>query len=115
MDAARAIVVVPGTTSGLEWEIATITSAGHLDKTVFVLPPVASEVGEARWRSVSEALGADGEAVDDLDVGSVLTVQVAGEGAVVTVGRHRDEADYRAAVDAAMATMRRVPAGAGAG
>jgi hypothetical protein len=61
---------------------------------------------------VSDALGAEGEALDDLDVESVLTVQVAGSGAVVTVGCHRDEADYRAAVDAAMATMRRVPAGA---
>ena len=115
MAAARAIVVVPGTTSGLEWEIAAITSAGHLDKTVFVLPPVEDEIEHARWRTVSGALGAVGDTVDDLVLASVLTVQVADDGPVVTVGRHRDEAGYRAAVDAAMATIAREPVGAAAG
>jgi len=111
MAEARAIVIVPGTTSGLQWEIAEVVSGGHLDRTVFVMPPVSTGELEERWRiacqPLPEPLGSSAQA---LRLDSVLTVQLGDERPRVTVGRHRDEADYRAAMDAAMAVGAASPA-----
>ena len=103
MLAARSIVIVPGVTSGLQWEVATAVAAGHLEKTVFVLPPVDRSESRRRWETVCEPLPEPLRSrLMELDVDSVLTVQVVRGEAVVTVGQHRDEADYRAATDRAM-------------
>jgi hypothetical protein len=103
MLAARSIVIVPGLTSGLQWEVATAVAAGHLDKTVFVLPPVDRRQSQRRWETVCEPLPEPFRSrLMELDVDSVLTVQVVHGEAVVTVGQHHDEADYRAATDRAM-------------
>ena len=100
---ARSIVIVPGLTSGLQWEVATAVTAGHLDKTVFVLPPVDRQQSHRRWETVCEPLPEPLRSrLMELDVDSVLTVQVVRGEAVVTVGQHHDEADYRAATDRAM-------------
>jgi hypothetical protein len=105
MLAAQSIVIVPGLTSGLQWEVATAVAAGHLDKTVFVLPPVDRRQSHRRWETVCEALPEPFRSrLMELDVDSVLTVQVVRGEAVVTVGQHHDEADYRAATDRAMVT-----------
>ena len=103
MLAARSIVIVPGLTSGLQWEVATAVAAGHLDKTVFVLPPVDRAQSHRRWATVCEPLPEPFRSrLMELDVDSVLTVQIVRGEAVVTVGQHHDEADYRAATDRAM-------------
>ncbi len=39
MDESGAIIVVPGLTPSLDWEIAQVVGRGHLHKTIFVLPP----------------------------------------------------------------------------
>jgi hypothetical protein len=103
MLAARSIVIVPGLTSGLQWEVATAVAAGHLDKTVFVLPPVDRGQSHRRWETMCEPLPEPFRSrLVELDVDSVLTVQVVRGEAIVTVGQLHDEADYRAATDRAM-------------
>ncbi|MGD9704333.1 MAG: hypothetical protein AB7Q42_21660 [Acidimicrobiia bacterium] len=104
MAEARSIVIVPGITSGLQWEVGTAVAAGHLDKTVFVLPPVDRAQARERWRIVCAPLPEPfGSGLAQLDVDSVLTVRIVHGEAIVTVGLHHDEADYRAATDDAMA------------
>lgn len=56
---ARAIVMVVGRSPGLVWEVRKILSEGHLAKTVFVLPPVASYETRARIQVLCMALGLD--------------------------------------------------------
>lgn len=103
MAGARAIVIVPGTTLGLQWEIGEVVSGGHLPKTIFVMPPVAPEELRTRWATACDALPAPIQSIaTGLRLDSALTIQLVGDRAVVTVGERRDEAGYRAAVDAAM-------------
>ena len=107
MAAALAIVVVAGDTPGLEWEVAAIADRGHLGKTVFVIPPVAELEATARWAATLAPLpGAAAEALRGVDPASALTAQLGAGGAVATVGRRNDEADYRVAIDRAMAIVR---------
>ncbi|HEX6786774.1 MAG TPA: hypothetical protein VF076_06230, partial [Acidimicrobiales bacterium] len=105
MHDARAIALAAGETPGLHWEVAQVVAAGHLAKTVFILPPLPADVLARRWTFTSAALESAGAVVDPLpaDVGLVHTVQVGASGRVaVTTAHDRDEASYRTAVDRAM-------------
>jgi hypothetical protein len=108
MHDARAIALAAGETPGLHWEVAQVVAAGHLGKTVFILPPLPAEALARRWTFTASALESAGAVVDRLpaDVGLVHTVQVGAEGRVaVTTAHGRDEASYRTAVDRAMALV----------
>ncbi len=108
MHDARAIALAAGETPGLHWEVAQVVAAGHLAKTVFILPPLPADALARRWTFTSAALKSAGAVVDELpaDVGLVHTVQVgAGGGVAVTTAHQRDEASYGTAVDRAMALV----------
>ena len=108
MHDARAIALAAGETPGLHWEVAQVVAAGHLAKTVFILPPLPADALARRWTFTPRALESAGAVVDQLpaDVGLVHTVQVgAGGGVAVTTAHERDEASYRTAVDRAMALV----------
>ena len=108
MHDARAIALAAGETPGLHWEVAQVVAAGHLAKTVFILPPLPADALARRWTFTSAALESAGAVVDQLpaDVGLVHTVQVGDGGRVaVTTAHDRDEASYRTAVDRAMALV----------
>ncbi len=113
MDDARAIAVATGETPGLHWEVAQIVAAGHLDKTVFVFPPVERDDADRRWTFTASALAAAGAPVGPLpaDPGLVHTAHVGERGqVVVTIASRRDEASYRTAVDRAMVRIPGDPA-----
>jgi general secretion pathway protein G len=57
--AAHAIVVVLDDTDGVLWELAHIRAAGHVQKTLFVLPPRLASAADAQRLLVRE-LSADG-------------------------------------------------------
>ena len=108
MDDARAIAVAAGDTPGLHWEVAQVVTAGHLSKTMFVLPPVAPDELAERWAATSRALVAAGALTGPLpaEAAAVHTAQVGPDGVLtVTVAARRDEASYRTAVDHAMARI----------
>ncbi len=105
MDDAAVIAVATGETEGLAWELGEVVRGGHLDKTVFVFPPVAPDALARRWAFAASSLA--GAGVDTAPIpapcGLVHTVQVSPDGAVrVTTATRRDEATYRTAVDVAL-------------
>jgi hypothetical protein len=105
MTAARAIVVIIGSTEGLRWEVAQLVSGGHLDVTVFVFPPATADVVRDRWRFTTEALSASGVRVQDLPAATeriLATVRDRSGVWRVTVADLRDEATFRAGLDQAM-------------
>jgi hypothetical protein len=46
MDQALLLVVIPGLTGGLGWELDAIRRGGHLDKLLVLMPPRTSEAGQ---------------------------------------------------------------------
>jgi len=104
---ARVIVLAPGETEGLAWELGAIVHDGHLAKTLFVFPPLSPIDLVRRWRHTVDLLRDAGAKVGWLTVpvGGVHTVQVQADGALrATVATTRDEATYRTAVDRAVET-----------
>jgi hypothetical protein len=105
MAAARAIVVIIGATEGLHWEVAQLITGGHMDRVVFVFPPVTEDVLRDRWRSTADAMVASGAQVPDLPVVPERVLVAVLDGGVqwrVTVADVRDEATFRAGLDHAM-------------
>ncbi len=101
MQGAGVIAVVIGDTPGLEWEIDTIASEGHLGKTVFLLPPGTADDHRRRWETSRAGLPENLRC--NLDLTSVLSFQFCDDELAVTVGDRRDEAAYRVAVDLSLA------------
>jgi hypothetical protein len=102
MQRAGMIVLAPGESAGVEWELGEIVRGGHLHKTVFVFPPVAPAELARRWVNTAEHLRAAGAQVGTpaQPWSSVHTVRIGDVGALaVTVASTRDEATYRTAVD----------------
>jgi hypothetical protein len=105
MHDARAVVVATGETPGLRWEVSQVVAGGHLDKAVFVFPPLDGDALARRWEFTSTALEAAGAPVGPLpaDPALIHTAQVATDGVVTaTIATRRDEASYRTAVDRTM-------------
>ena len=108
MAESRVLVLAPGETEGLAWELGAIVRGGHLAKTVFVFPPLSPVDLARRWHHTVGLLGDAGAAVGALivPVGRVHTVRVAADGALlVTAASTRDEATYRTAVDRAIESL----------
>ena len=76
-----------GRTEGLGWEIAQIVRLGHLDKAIFVSPPLPGpELGE-RWSSVLEIMddvGVPGALPDDASQTIATRFDPAGTATVFT-------------------------------
>jgi hypothetical protein len=99
---ALVIVIAPGETDGVAWELGAIVHDGHLAKTLFVFPPLSPVDLARRWRHTVDLLRNAGAQVGWLTVpvGGVHTVQVRADGTLrATVATTRDEATYRTAVD----------------
>jgi hypothetical protein len=99
---AAVIVISPGETEGVVWELRQIVTGDHLDRTVFVFPPLAPSALARRWEHTSAVLRGAGAPLGALavPVGRVHTVRVDGSGRLhVTEASMRDEATYRTAVD----------------
>jgi hypothetical protein len=102
MQRAGLIVLAPGETAGVEWELGEIVRGGHLHKTVFMFPPVAPADLARRWANTAQHLRAAGARVGmpTQPWSTVHTVRIGAAGALaVTVASTRDEATYRTAVD----------------
>jgi hypothetical protein len=102
MHGANVIVLAPGETEGLAWELGAIVDDGHLAKTLFVFPPLSPVDLARRWRHTVDLLRDAGARVGWLTVpvGQVHTVRVKTDGSLwATVATTRDEATYRTAVD----------------
>ena len=110
MSGAGAIVVILGATEGLEWEVGRIAADGHLDRCLFVFPPVPADVLAQRWGATRAALRSSlgPSAVPDLPLPADRILVATVEAPLrcrVAVADVRDEATYRAAVDQAMGTV----------
>jgi hypothetical protein len=102
MQRAGLIVLAPGESAGVEWELGEIVRSGHLHKTIFVFPPVPPADLARRWTNTAEHLRSAGAQVGapSQPWSAVHTVLVGDTGALaVTVASTRDEATYRTAVD----------------
>ncbi len=102
---AGSIVLAPGDTEGLAWELQAIVAGGHLRKTIFVFPPLAPAELARRWRHTGAVVRAAGAIVGALPApcSVVHTVQIGESEAVrVTWAFTRDEGTYRTAVDRAL-------------
>ena len=111
MNSAGWIVLAPGETAGLAWELQSIVSGGHLAKTVFVFPPLAPSELERRWEHTARVLREMGASVGPLPVPHrcVHTAQLGRDECVrATSASTRDEATYRTAVDRALSSWTEV-------
>jgi hypothetical protein len=111
MDSAGWIVLAPGETAGLAWELQEVISGGHLAKTIFVFPPLAPSDLERRWEHTARVLRESGADVGPLPVPYrfVHTVHLGEDERVrATSASTRDEATYRAAVDRALGSQTEV-------
>jgi hypothetical protein len=105
MHEAGVIVLAPGDTAGLTWELQQIVERGHLRKTIFVFPPLAPGKLVQRWEHTAEVLRAAGAEVGTLPAPPALvhTVQIIEAAEIrATCAARRDEATYRTAVDRAL-------------
>ena len=70
MESARVVVVGTSDSPGLVWEIEHLRDRGHLDKSVFVLPPTGAGNAALLWRTVARLMSGRGVQ----DVGGTGTV-----------------------------------------
>lgn len=103
---AKVVVITIGRTSGLAWEISHIVQSGHLDKTVFVVPPVDPQEVQLRWDFIADTLASAGAGKPALsaDPACIVVVKVGDVAGATTAycADRRDEATYRAAVTAVL-------------
>jgi hypothetical protein len=109
-DAAQLIVLIPGRTEGIRWEIRRILSVGKLSRAVIVVPPLSDEEIVARisefGSELSDASVLDGAPLDRL----LMLLFPDGREPVGLIGRHRMTRYYsEAIVFAAGATERGLP------
>jgi hypothetical protein len=105
MNHAGLVVLAPGETAGLEWELQEIVRGDHLDKTIFLFPPLPPPDLARRWEHTARVLRTAGAEIGTLTETSsrVHTLRVGTGGALrVTAASARDEATYRTAVDRAI-------------
>jgi hypothetical protein len=105
---ARSVVVTIGRTPGLAWELSHLVHTGQLGKTIFVVPPLDSVEISRRWSFVDDTLWRAGAGHHPLpaEPSCVVTVEVDQvDGTTIAYcADRRDEATYRAAVSASLAS-----------
>jgi hypothetical protein len=94
-DAAQLIVLIPGRTEGVRWEIRRILSVGKLSRAVIVVPPLPDEEIVARisefGSELSDASVLDGAPLDRL----LMLLFPDGREPVGLIGRHRMTRYYK--------------------
>ena len=103
---APLVVMVLGQSEGLAWEVAKLIENRHLTKTLFLVPPVSPSVVAQRWSWLGEVARSSGlelqqSGTDEAIIHDCLAFLLGPSGGVTTISAdRRDEAGYRAAVDA---------------
>ena len=82
MDGARVVVVGTSDSPGLVWEIEHLRDLGHLEKSVFVLPPTGADNAPLLWRTLARLISRR----EGQDVGGVGTVVLPSIGTRRAVG-----------------------------
>lgn len=104
---ARLIVVVLGTSEGLEWEMRLVTRLRLSEKTTFVMPPLFSKKNRrARWRRFVEVVcvpqGFDRRLLlEKVNPKRVLAVTFYEDTLVVIEGKSNSQPFYESALDVA--------------
>jgi len=102
MDEAALIVVVPGLTAGLDWEMQRVGERGRLRKTIFVWPPNERARRFARLRAVLSETP-EGTRLAQVDLSTALTLHLAHDWRWAVIGSdYISYAEYQAAVDVAV-------------
>jgi hypothetical protein len=106
MHRSAAIVVAPGLTEGLDWEIGQIAARGHIDKSIFLFPPSPS--GLERFKRLITLLGAEPQArtLAEVRVKNLLAVcHLADAGWLAVTAEYATPGVYEAVTDAALFGM----------
>jgi hypothetical protein len=82
MDSARVVVVGTSDSPGLVWEIEHLRDRGHLEKSVFVLPPTGAGNAALLWRTVARLISRH----EGQEVGGIGTVALPSIGTRRAVG-----------------------------
>jgi len=102
MDEAALIVVLPGLTPGLDWEMQRLAEAGRLRKTIFVFPPTQGAARFERLRSLL-AQTPEGMRLRHVDLSLVMSLHLARDWRwAVAYSSWTSLATYQAAVDIAV-------------
>jgi hypothetical protein len=108
MESSRYVVVAIGTTEGLAWELHALTTRGHLNKCIFVVPPATTDEIRSRWRATREVIdnALQRSFVEAVEVVGTLTLRIDDTSGRVSATRadRVDEAAYRAAIVHALDT-----------
>jgi hypothetical protein len=99
MDEAAFIIVLPGLTPGLDWEMQRLAERGRLRKTIFVLPPRDRTERCARLRDVL-AETPEGARMADHGLAGAMSLHLTRDWRwAVIQSQYISYADYQAAID----------------
>lgn len=102
MDEAALIVVLPGLTPGLDWEMQRLAEAGRLRKTIFIFPPAD---GPARFNRLRTLLAEtpEGARLAHVDLSLAMSLHLARDWRwAVAYSSWTSAPTYQAAVDVAV-------------
>jgi len=101
---ARMIIVVLGTSAGLEYEYATLRRLGALSKVIVVFPPRAEKALLESWAAFTRHALVVETIATPADIGRTLTAVIRsnGELSLFTCARRDDEDCYRLALGSAV-------------
>jgi hypothetical protein len=101
MDEASIIIVLPGLTSGLDWEMQRIAEAGRLRKTIYVLSPTERPARLARLRTALTHTP-EGARLAQVDLSTALSLHLTRDWRWAVIGSdYVSYAEYQAAIDVA--------------
>jgi hypothetical protein len=99
LEEARGVLILPGKTGGLAWEISWLHARGMLSKVAFVIPPVLRYWRRKLWRSFCYETQLDRivemPSEDDVLNSVILYVR---NGRLISLKGKRTEAGYVAAI-----------------
>ncbi len=102
MDEAGLIVVMPGLTKGLDWEMQRLAEHGRLRKTIFVFPPSSGPDRYERLRAVL-AETPEGAQLRQVDLSAAMTLHLTRDWRwAVAHSGFVSYAEYQAALDVAV-------------
>jgi hypothetical protein len=106
MDEAALIVVVPGLTSGLDWEMQRVAEHGRLRKTIYVFAPTQRAARFERLRTVL-AETPEGARLAQADLSTALSLHLTRDWRwAIACSGYVSYAEYQAAIDVAVFGLR---------
>lgn len=102
---AKLIVLVPGETEWVRWELAQVAAADRIASLIIVMPPVSASEKVRIWGLVAEHLRDTNwsKAAASIRPETLIAVTFAPDGAIATVhGRRRQVIDYILALEVAL-------------